>query len=69
MHTAWQLPLAVAGLVLLLLQLLEVGAEAATGPAAANHQAQSLRRSKVRAVSAKEGVTGFTPSFGDALDP
>jgi hypothetical protein len=34
MHTVWQLPPPVAGLVVLLLQLLEVGAAAATGAAA-----------------------------------
>jgi hypothetical protein len=48
-HTVWQLPLAVARLVVLLLQLLGV---AAAATAAANQHAQSLRRSKVRAVFA-----------------
>jgi hypothetical protein len=51
MHTVWQLSLAVVGLVVLRLQLLGMGAAAATGTAAANQHAQSLRRSKVRAVS------------------
>jgi hypothetical protein len=52
MHTVWQLPLAVAGLVVLLLQLLGEGAAAATGAAAANQHVQSFRRSKVRSVPA-----------------
>ena len=56
--------LVVAGLVVLLLQLRGVAAAAATGEASANQHAQSLRRSKVRAVSAAQpsaikGSQGF----------
>jgi hypothetical protein len=56
------------GLVVLLLQLTAGRGAAATGAAAANQHAQSLRRSKVRAVSAKQpsaikGSQGFPKAF------